>query len=510
MKRHDVECSKPRVGARRDIESLASPQDHIRLERRNHLGKSTIVEICQIDSAKSYCKSMTGQPPTVEAYIIKVKPAKCSTLVKQLARDLPLAVKSKHEGYNDNPRNNQQVNIDLSHLKRVRRTSQSAAVVSDVIGTESPEQHIEPPSKKQKVSVDLNILVGAVSVIDQMLSDSDSNMFLLQLIESHGPLETLLVPSRPPLSKDEWQEWNNRWWPTSYSPLSWEEHREQQLALGTEEMQQMERFMKYLEHERTYSDATVEAKVSSQKEISDCTQNDTERDRTGPFCDIKPSSIPRAAMVIDPKLDKVVASSWHEQQAQEQQFHQCLRLHDSTMMSINDSPSHAPSLYPTFGSHNPLATPIMLALQGVSRLERSEVLSAVANDVDAEYSTNNCTGTPHSVSENSNLDTCKTAGRRHQHYLCTGFDLYASYEPSVMEAMACVHSRLRRLIFLSSSSCATTGRTDNETSRCWRPAFENGCSVHFVHCLPGTNHKYRVFHFLREAGDGRKGLPDVD
>jgi tRNA-specific adenosine deaminase 3 len=107
---------------------------------------------------------------------------------------------------------------------------------------------------------------------------------------------------------------------------------------------------------------------------------------------------------------------------------------------------------------NPLATPILLALQGVSRLERK----AATNLTTDEFS-------------------------RGQ-YLCTGYDLYTYYEPTVFEAMACVHSRLRRLIFLG----------ENNGSGVWSQAF----SKHRIHCLPGTNHKYRAFEYKEVEVDG--------
>jgi tRNA(Arg) A34 adenosine deaminase TadA len=107
---------------------------------------------------------------------------------------------------------------------------------------------------------------------------------------------------------------------------------------------------------------------------------------------------------------------------------------------------------------NPLATPILLALQGVSRLERKAATNLTTDDF--------------SIGQ----------------YLCTGYDLYTYYEPTVFVAMACVHSRLRRLIFLGK----------NNGIGVWSQAF----SKHHIHCLPGTNHKYRAFVYKEVGGDG--------
>jgi tRNA(Arg) A34 adenosine deaminase TadA len=97
---------------------------------------------------------------------------------------------------------------------------------------------------------------------------------------------------------------------------------------------------------------------------------------------------------------------------------------------------------------NPLSTSILLAIQAVSRRER---LAAMEHGMDS------------------------TSFRDGQ-YLCTGLDVYTTMEPSVFEAMALVHSRIRRLVF-----------------GCSRQEGLGGLTEASVHCLPGTNHKYRAF-----------------
>jgi tRNA(Arg) A34 adenosine deaminase TadA len=103
---------------------------------------------------------------------------------------------------------------------------------------------------------------------------------------------------------------------------------------------------------------------------------------------------------------------------------------------------------------NPLATSVILAIQGVSRLERQ---AALRHGMD-----NN---TFHSGS-----------------YLCTGYDVYTTLEPSVFESMALVHARIRRLVF-----------------GCRRSNSVGGLTKMAVHALPGTNHKYRVFACTEES-----------
>ena len=59
------------------------------------------------------------------------------------------------------------------------------------------------------------------------------------------------------------------------------------------------------------------------------------------------------------------------------------------------------------------------------------------------------------------------------------YDLYITKEPEIFEAMALVHSRIRRVVF---------GIPDKEAGGL------GGCGLATaVHSLPGTNHKYRVF-----------------
>lgn len=64
-------------------------------------------------------------------------------------------------------------------------------------------------------------------------------------------------------------------------------------------------------------------------------------------------------------------------------------------------------------------------------------------------------------------------------YLCTGYDAYLTKEPEIYEAMALVHSRIRRVIYgIGDTLNGGLGGTGDQNA---------------VHCLPGTNHHYRVF-----------------
>ncbi len=61
-------------------------------------------------------------------------------------------------------------------------------------------------------------------------------------------------------------------------------------------------------------------------------------------------------------------------------------------------------------------------------------------------------------------------------YYCTGLDLYVIQEPDTATAMALVHSRIRRVIYLVKDELhGALGSTD--------------C----LHAIPSLNHRYRVF-----------------
>jgi tRNA-specific adenosine deaminase 3 len=68
-------------------------------------------------------------------------------------------------------------------------------------------------------------------------------------------------------------------------------------------------------------------------------------------------------------------------------------------------------------------------------------------------------------------------------YLCSGLDLYLTYEPDLMAAMALVHSRIRRVFFQHADpkmGALLSGRGH-------------------IHCLRSLNHHYRVFQLKPAA-----------
>jgi len=78
------------------------------------------------------------------------------------------------------------------------------------------------------------------------------------------------------------------------------------------------------------------------------------------------------------------------------------------------------------------------------------------------------------------------------HYICTGLDIYLTHEPSAMDAMALVHSRIRRVIFALP-----------------RPDVGALESDHHIHGIRSLNHNYRVFTLASQYNEaeacGRPG-----
>jgi tRNA-specific adenosine deaminase 3 len=63
--------------------------------------------------------------------------------------------------------------------------------------------------------------------------------------------------------------------------------------------------------------------------------------------------------------------------------------------------------------------------------------------------------------------------------------VYLTKEPNAYEAMALVHSRVRRVVF---------GKQDKEMG-----GLGGVYNFRGIHCLPGTNHHYRAFRLSSET-----------
>ena len=356
----------------------------------------------------------------VKAFVSRVdEPKQCSELIKALDSFLPLRVRNKNKGKNNlGDHVYCRTEYPLGHLRRIRRVEKT---VYEVENSKNIEEKKSPSKKRQRktneeVKISMEVLVYSPSIIHyhddeqtkQALSDTISRFRL--------KLEERLLPGRPAKSKEELAEFN-KLWPTLYFHEQSDEYKETELTLTSEETRQMSDGITCAVEDASSCKSQYRAWLLS-KTLS-CRRSS----------DLKIGGV----VVIDPTTGEVVSQSSEER-----------RL----LLQSKDQSSAFPD------EENPLCTPILLALQGISRKEREAAIGL-------------------------GMNSPEFAGGQ---YLCTGFDVYTIYEPDVFEAMSLVHSRVRRVIFaIQDSINGGLGGSDNETN---------------VHALPGTNHHYRAFRVV--------------
>ena len=332
-------------------------------------------------------------PDYVDAYVTDVEPRACGPLVKRLSAQLKLSVGS----------------IDLSHLRRVKKTQLNG---EDEVDPGKEEESVSPQKKRQKTNgskVRLQIVLGAVSVLDDILdSDDCGNESTAEILgKKYGltNVERTKVPGRVPDSETEWKDFQKHW-PTSFFPNKFKEFLQSKLVLSTAEIEQMRRGMDAAIHDAN------ESAVSSDDES------------------------PVGTVIMNPLSGEIVGKGAPE------------RLLQQTACA---------------GRSNPLATSLVYAIQSVSRRER----------------------------ECATEQGMKNPSFQKGQYICTGYDVYTTHEPPVFEAMASVHSRIRRMII--GLPCR---QVDNKQN--------SGLVEMKVHCLPGTNHKDRACMCRPNSGLARR------
>eukprot|EP00977_Amphora_coffeiformis_P001831 scaffold353_cov185-Amphora_coffeaeformis.AAC.59 len=254
-----------------------------------------------------------------------------------------------------------------------------------------------PPSAK-KPNLELHVLLTAVRDVERILTTQPHLFFSVMdylrqtyPLVSAGDVSITSVPARMAESETELREFDKSW-PTVFFPNRTKEHLRRERLL-------------------------TEAEVTQMKEGMKAALDDT-----------------LGAVIMDPTSGQLVSRAQTEDQEQPP--------------PIGDHGEVSPT------TKNPLSTPILLAIQGVSRRER-QAACRIGMDNPAFHK---------------------------GQYLCTGFDCYTVQEPTVFESMALVHARIRRLVF-------GMPRPSNAT-------VPGGgiLSQHQVHCLPNTNHKFRAFY----------------
>ena len=400
---------------------------------------------------------------TIESFCIHVEPRACSRVVKELSLTLPLEDR-------------------LSHLKRVRRQSsplstsaesisKSIAKGKDANGVNRNDASLVPknpesslatdrPKKRPKPNYLLEVLICTHL---RLISKDQISVKDHPVVREFGPLHSVVVPKYEPRSEEEWKEHNSSW-PTLYHPLKFEDFIKKQRALSESELRTMKKLMDLSIQTRSVFivDPDIETPVMKERE-----------------------------KVINDDIDHRVVSTSRKEQSLQDQLSKQQQQQQHSGMEIS------------LLQNNPLATPILLALQGVSRLERQRKM--LVDGVAA-------------INATSMESQCNKQHQERQHqyqpktkrcqYICTGYDLYSFYEPNVFEAMACLHSRIRRLIYFvpngQSSLCSGGGCSPNEKtpnrnvdnkSDVWR----HGISNHAIHQLAGTNHNYRAFEYRQSS-----------
>lgn len=412
----------------------------------------------------------------IEVVICHVEPQYCSKLVKLFGNLFPATSKTKKRKNDDssecddNEDDDDELD-DISHLKRVRKMKTTPAVAPpDGVASknyppnEGQFNHID---KRQKIKEDcslkepsssekfpttntkkLQILLGTSKSVNEKLKEDPSILTNITMDQNNGnlslpislELETIFVPGRSAQSKQE-LEYFNTIWPTIYFHKNTADYIEKQLKLTCEEIKQI--------------------KMGMEKAIEDAKRLRDENLLPYPY-----RQQIGGAVIVCPVRNQVVASAANEYKHRQRETNSSMekvRFIGTENCQENNNLNHNQN---DIFQNNPFCTPILLAIQNVSRKERQNSLFVGAN--------NNKKG----------------------QYICTGYDLYVTKEPEIFESMALVHSRIRRVIYgvpdermgglgkgnISLSSFSRAKDLQNKFK-------SNGA----VHCLPGTNHKYRVF-----------------
>mmetsp|Transcript_17265 Transcript_17265/g.34498 ORF Transcript_17265/g.34498 Transcript_17265/m.34498 type:complete len:479 (-) Transcript_17265:30-1466(-) len=422
-------------------------------------------------------------PEWIECYIIEnIDPTICGPLSKDLSAILPLRSPLSSAETNAST-TNQFPKTD--HLKRARRRAatenevklranssaqthklsssssddktscgnkklKSEDVESRDINTEKQSNGHNIKKRKQKdrsnqnsTPWSLDVLVGSVQQCNDSLKTATTTRnatspSLLAILAKYGLSEESpnftrqSLPGRPAKNKEERDEWNKSVWPTLFFEKKTTQFKQEEIALTSAEIELMKNWMQ---------EALADAMMGY-------TQWREWKEKIEPSRDKELSLSISGALVIDPQTGSIVSRASQERKLQG---------------IAGDASNH--QTWASFPDYiNPLSTAPLLAIQGVSRIERQVAIS-------------------------NGMESDKFRGGQ---YLCTGYDVYLTKEPNIFEAMSLVHSRVRRVIF---------GIPDEGMGGLGGP--KSSGQEAGIHSLPGTNHHYRAFRLnLSDGSDG--------
>jgi hypothetical protein len=303
-------------------------------------------------------------PDQVEAYISKISPSNCATVIQQLGYILPLIKfdDARYSALDEITGNRKYPWPALGHLRRVRRISCRDQVDQKNYQKEwnpsssvssSSSSSVLPKRKRPKTNpnhpVQLEIVLGATSHVDYIQNATHNDEYnqkqrtqLNDLIASNDlQLEKRFLPGRPAKSQTELEEWGkqnngNGWWPTVYFEKQSVEHRQKELALNLEDEHG---FM------RTFLLEAIQDAQDYQKE-----QHGKKKDWFQG----------QGVVIVCPVRNRIVSKSYCEWKTVQMQ-EECSQ--DNVDHDVGER---------ILG--NPLNTPVMFAIQGVSRLERQAAL----------------------------------------------------------------------------------------------------------------------------------------
>ena len=331
-------------------------------------------------------------PEWIECYIIEnLDPKCCGPLARDLNAILPLRISTQTNNVQSTTpsciteEHDTTIFPNTEHLKRIqRRPATDKEVRSRKIEDDYPTKQDSKestngdvsdkhPTKKAKInnnkkkqsSYSLDILVGSVSAVDDHLCSKEStstSLSLTTILERYN-LSTSTssfirksLPGRPAQTKDELNQWNTSIWPTLFYEEKTVQYKEEQLALTFEEVEMMKKGM-----DEALKDALVAQKQCKawREDYTTAGNNEILSTLSG-------------VVVLNPKNDVVVSKASDERHLQaimseEDALEEKKSKGQSTAVCIDKWTCFPEEV-------NPLCTPVLLAIQGVSRQERQMAL----------------------------------------------------------------------------------------------------------------------------------------